>query len=274
MATTAAPTTRRPANPIIAWLLSSIGKKTVVAVTGLALVGFVLGHMGGNLTFFFGPDAINAYAMHLHDLGLFLWVIRLALLATVTLHIIFTMLLWRENRTARPTGYQVKSRVQATIFSRTMRLSGLILLSFIVFHLAHFTAKIIYPSYSTLEATLPDGHVVSDVYAMVTIGFSHPLVAIFYVISMGLLAFHLSHGISSLFQTLGLSNRRVFPLYRTAGLALAWTLFLGFSAIPISVGVFGLGKTYTDKMHPKAPLKTSYQTPESDFSRIFLRPSV
>jgi succinate dehydrogenase / fumarate reductase cytochrome b subunit len=145
-----------------------------------------------------------------------------------------------------------------------MRLSGLILISFVVFHLAHFTARIIYPSYSTLMATLPDGHVVHDVYAMVTIGFSHPLIAIFYVISMGLLAFHLSHGISSLFQTLGLANRRLLPVYQRAGLALAWIIFLGFSAIPISVGIFGLGKAYTDANHPRATLKTSRELPATD----------
>ncbi len=262
--TSAAPTTkRRPANPLIAWLLSSIGKKTVVAVTGLALVGFVLGHMAGNMTFFFGPDAINAYAMHLKDLGIFLWVIRLGLLAIVSLHILFVVLLTVENKKSRPMGYEVKSRVQASIFVRTMRLTGIVVLAFVVFHIAHFTAQIIYPSYSTLEATLPDGHVVHDVYAMVTIGFSHPLIAIFYVVAMGLLAFHLSHGISSLFQTLGLANRRLLPVFQRAGLALAWILFLGFSAIPTSVGIFGLGKAYTEKNHPAAKAMPAPETPSA-----------
>ncbi|MGC1479853.1 MAG: succinate dehydrogenase cytochrome b subunit [Chthoniobacterales bacterium] len=254
--TTANPTNRRPVNPLIAWLLSSIGKKTVVAVTGLALVGFVIGHMGGNLTFFFGPDAINSYAMHLMDLGIFLWIIRLALLAIVTLHIVFTMLVWKENHAARPAKYEVRSRVQASIFSRTMRLTGIILLAFIIFHIAHFTAKVIYPSYNDLYTTLPDGHEVRDVYAMMVIGFSHPLVAAFYVLSMALLAFHLSHGISSLFQTLGLANRRLLPAFQTVGRVLAWTLFVGFAAIPISVGLFGVGKSYVDQKHPAAPLET------------------
>ncbi len=265
MATTTADpkTRRRPANPLIAWLLSSIGKKSVVAVTGLALVGFVLGHMAGNMTFFFGPDAINAYAMHLKDLGIFLWVIRLGLLAIVVLHIVFVVLLTVENKKARPDGYEVKSRVQASIFSRTMRLTGVVILAFVVFHIAHFTAQIVYPSYRTLKTTLPDGHAVHDVYAMVTIGFSHPLVAIFYVISMGLLAFHLSHGISSLFQTLGLANRRLLPIYQRAGVALAWILFVGFSAIPISVGVFGLGKAYTEANHPNAKAMPAPETPSA-----------
>ncbi len=253
--TTATPASKRPANPLTAWIFSSIGKKTIVAVTGLALVGFVFGHMAGNLTFFFGPDAINAYAMHLEDLGIFLWMIRFALLAIVTLHIAFTMLIWKENQASRPRNYQVKNRVQASIFSRTMRLTGLIVLAFIIFHIAHFTARIIYPSYNNLYATLPDGHEVRDVYAMMVIGFSHPLVALFYVLSVGLLAFHLSHGIASLCQTLGLANKRMLPLFETVGRALAWVLFLGFAAIPIAVAFFGLGKDYNATQHPATPMK-------------------
>lgn len=259
--TTATPASTRPANPLVAWIFSSIGKKTVVAVTGLALVGFVFGHMAGNMTFFFGPDAINAYAMHLKDLGIFLWVIRFGLLATVALHIVFTMLLWKENNAARPRKYTVKSRVQASIFSRTMRLTGIIVLAFVIFHIAHFTAQIIYPSYQNLYTTLPDGHKVHDVYAMMVMGFGHPLIAAFYVLAVGLLAFHLSHGIASLCQTLGLANRRMLPLFETAGRVLAWVLFLGFAAIPISVAFFGLGKAYNATNHPAKPEKVQAAPP-------------
>jgi succinate dehydrogenase / fumarate reductase cytochrome b subunit len=228
-------------NPILAWLFSSIGKKTIVALTGIGLILFVTGHLAGNLTFFFGPDVMNAYAMHLESLGPFLWVIRLGLLAIVGLHIIFTMLLWKENQTARPNKYLHQSTVQTTVFARTMRLSGLLILAFVVFHIAHFTARIVFPSYNQLHATL-DGKEVRDVHRMVVIGFSHPVVSAFYVISLALLASHLSHGIASLFQTLGISNMTLRPVFEKAGLAIAWLLFIGFSAIPVSILIFGFGR--------------------------------
>ena len=113
---------------------------TIVAVTGIVLVLFVIGHMIGNLTVFFGRDVINAYAMHLRDLGPLLWLIRLFMLASVILHIWFTMLVWKENIAAHPQKYAVFAPMTTTIFARTMRLTGLILLAFIVFHLAHFSS--------------------------------------------------------------------------------------------------------------------------------------
>lgn len=227
--------------PMIGWLFSSIGKKTVVALTGVALVLFVIGHLIGNFTIFLGPDYINAYALKLHSLGPLLWVIRAGLLAIVVLHIYFTMLLWVENRKARPQKYAVFAPMHTTVFARTMRFTGLIVLAFIVFHLAHFTAHLIDPSYSKLRTEL-DGHEVMDVYRMVVIGFSNPLVSAFYILSLFLLCFHLSHGVSSLFQTLGVTNKRLRPLCELGARLLAWALFVGYSAIPISILVFGLGK--------------------------------
>lgn len=227
--------------PLLAWLFSSIGKKTVVAVTGIALVLFVIGHLLGNLTVFFGPDTINSYAMHLRDLGPLLWVIRLGLLTVVGLHIWFTMLVWKENQAARPQKYAVSAPMKTTIFARTMRLTGLIVLAFVAFHLAHFTLLIVHPEYAGFHTEL-DGREVHDVYKMVVLGFRSPLVSGFYVLSLALLASHLSHGVGSLFQTLGLSNNTLRPLYETAARVLAWALFAGYAAIPISILVFGLGK--------------------------------
>ena len=224
----------------IAWLFSSIGKKTVVAVTGIALVLFVIGHLLGNLTFFFGPEAINSYAMHLRDLGPLLWVARIGLLGAVGLHIYFTMLLWKENQAARPQKYAVKAPMKTTVFARTMRLTGLIVLAFVVFHLAHFTLWLIDPNYSTYHAMV-DGHEVHDVYRMVVTGFSNPVVSLFYIFSLALLASHLSHGIGSLFQTLGITSSRMRVVYETSGKILAWALFLGYAAIPASV-LLGIGK--------------------------------
>lgn len=227
--------------PLLGWLFSSIGKKTVVALTGIALVLFAIGHMLGNFTIYFGPDVINAYALKLHNLGLFLWVIRFGLLAVAVLHIYFTMLLWVENRKARPQKYAVDARMGTTVFARTMRLSGLFLFAFVVFHIAHFTARLVDPAFAGMKTTL-HGETVHDVYRMVVVGFSNPLVVVFYVAAMFFLALHLSHGIASLFQTLGFTNKRLRPLFEVGGRLLAWGLFIGYSSIPVSIGIFGLGK--------------------------------
>jgi succinate dehydrogenase / fumarate reductase cytochrome b subunit len=235
MGATTTAVARKP-SPVAAWLFSSIGKKTIVAVTGILLVGFIAAHLGGNLTFFFGPDAINSYAVHLRDLGPLLWLARIGLLVAVGLHIFFTMKLWQENHTARPDKYAVKSRVQSTVFARTMRLSGLIVLAFVVFHLAHFTWMIVYPDYRSWH----DAAGRHDVFRMIVAGFSLPLVSGFYILSLALLASHLSHGIGSLFQTLGISNRRLQPLFTSGGKIVAWALFAGFAAIPVSV-LLGFG---------------------------------
>jgi len=229
--------------PLIGWFFSSIGKKTVVALTGIALVLFAMGHLVGNLTFFLGPDAINTYAVKLHSLGPLLWVVRLGLLAVVGLHIYFTMLLWVENRKARPQKYAVFAPMKTTVFARSMRLSGLFVLAFIVFHLAHFTARVVDPAYANLH-TMLHGKEVHDVYAMVVMGFSNPVFVVIYVVALFLLALHLSHGIASLFQTLGVTNKRFRPLFEFVARATAWLLFLGYSSIPLSVLLFGLGKSH------------------------------
>ncbi|MFA7232594.1 MAG: succinate dehydrogenase cytochrome b subunit [Terrimicrobiaceae bacterium] len=230
-----APSTTRPGpHPIVLWLFSSIGKKTIVALTGIGLVLFVTGHMLGNFTLYLGPDWINSYAKHLQDLGPLLWVIRIGLLGIVGLHILFTMLLWKENQAARPKKYIASDPVQTTVFARTMRLSGLCVLAFIVFHLAHFTLCIVDPAFKGWHATL-DGHEVHDVYRMVVAGFSNVPVSLIYIGGLFLLMMHLSHGIGSLFQTLGLTNRKTRPLIEIATRAFAWLLFLGYISIPISV---------------------------------------
>jgi succinate dehydrogenase / fumarate reductase cytochrome b subunit len=234
------PTSSGLANTSIAWLFSSIGKKTVVAVTGIVLVLFVIGHMLGNLTVFFGPDTINAYAMHLRDLGPLLWVVRLVMLATVVTHIWFTMLVWKENLAAHPQKYAVFAPMKTTIFARTMRLTGLIVLAFVAFHVAHFTLFLVNPSYAGFHTDL-HGQQVHDVYRMVIVGFRNPFVSLFYIFSLALVAFHLSHGIGSLFQTLGLTDKNLRPIYDIGAPILAWVLFVGYISIPVSVLFFGLG---------------------------------
>lgn len=223
------------------WLFTSIGKKAVVAVTGIALIAFVIGHLLGNFTVFLGPDVLNAYGAKLQSLGPILWIIRAGLLAILVAHIYFTMLLWKENHAARPQKYIASNPIGTTVFARTMRLSGIIVLAFIVFHLAHFTVRIVDPSYSKMY-TLLDGQPVHDVYKMVVAGFSSGPIVLIYVVGLFLLTFHLSHGIGSLFQTLGITNRRIRHTYELAGRTLAWALYIGYISIPISIYFFGLGR--------------------------------
>lgn len=223
------------------WIFSSIGKKTIVAVTGFLLVLFVIGHLVGNLAVFLGPDALNAYAEKLHSLGPILWAVRFGLLAVVGLHIYFTMLLWKENQKARPNKYIASNTIGTTVFARTMRLSGLIVLAFVVFHLAHFTARVVDPSFQTMTTSL-DGRQVHDVYGMVVKGFSNIPIVAFYVAGLFLLTFHLSHGLSSLFQTIGITNTRIRKNYEIAGRVIAWLLFIGYISIPLAIFIFGLGK--------------------------------
>ncbi|HEY2711370.1 MAG TPA: succinate dehydrogenase cytochrome b subunit [Chthoniobacterales bacterium] len=217
---------------IAAFHRSSVGRKLIVAVSGVILILFVIGHLLGNLQIFLGPDWINGYAEHLRDLGPLLWAIRVFLLLTVVVHIYYTIRLAIENRRARPLRYRRKEIVKATLASRTMVMSGLIVLAFIVFHLLQFTFRTTDPRFATL-ARDPLGHY--DVYSMMVLGFSSPLVSGFYILAMFLLALHLSHGSSSFFQSLGLNNQQLTPRLALAGRVFAWLLFFGYSSIPAAV---------------------------------------
>lgn len=212
-------------------LSSSIGRKWIVAITGIILVVFVIGHLLGNLSIFLGLDAINAYSLFLQNLGELLWIVRIALLVSVVLHITCTMLLWHENRTATPQKYAVDNKLKTTIYARSMRLSGLVVLAFILFHLAEFTWQLMNPETRTWVDALGR----HDVYRMVIAGFSNPLISGFYILAIGLLAMHLSHGIASLFQTLGLTTAKLRPLFEKAGRIVAWVIFIGFVSIPLAV---------------------------------------
>lgn len=209
---------------------SSIGRKWIVAITGLALIGFITVHLLGNLSIFLGPDAVNGYAANLHHLGKLLWIARLGLIVAAVLHVYFTMLLWRENRQAHPQKYAVAQTLETTLYARTMRLSGLVVLSFVLFHLAQFTWEWVNPE-SKEWIDVAGRH---DVYRMLINGFQNPLVSGFYLLSVGFLALHLSHGVASLFQTLGISNKKWRPRFEIAGKIIAWTFFLGYASIPVA----------------------------------------
>ena len=223
-------------NAISAFYHSSVGKKMIVAITGLILIGFVVGHLLGNLQIFLGPAWINGYAEKLRALGPGLWVIRTLLLITVIVHIYVTIRLAIDNRRARPERYKERAHVKATLASRSMVLSGLILLAFIIFHIAHFTVRVTDPRFALLKAD-PLNHY--DVYSMMVYGFQNYFVSGFYVLSMFLLALHLSHGSSSFFQSLGLNNQELTPRLARGGRIFAWALFLGYTSIPVAV-LFGL----------------------------------
>mgnify|MGYP006426192427 CR=1 FL=1 len=236
-------------SPAVHFINSTIGRKILMALTGVVLVLFVLGHMLGNLQIFLGPDAINGYAHKLHSLpGVVLWGVRLFLLASVAVHIWMAVLLTLENRRARPESYKAQNVVQASYASRTMRMSGVILLAFIVFHLAHYTVRAVpgkeYNEQIGKVALHKDGHVVMkggeplkvfNVHDMMVAGFESWWISGFYLIAMGLLCMHLAHGFSSMFQTLGLRNHLWRKRLDRAAAVYGWVIFLGFASIPVAV---------------------------------------
>jgi succinate dehydrogenase / fumarate reductase cytochrome b subunit len=218
-------------NPLIAFYQSSIGKKYVVAVTALLLILYVLGHLVGNLQIYLGPDRINAYAKFLHDLGPILWVIRVILLAAFVIHIVATIQLAQENRLANPQKYAVAGYQRSTLASRTMIVSGLIVLCFIIYHLLQFTLQVTDPEFREVHDSIGR----HDVYRMLILGFRHPLVSLFYVIALFLLTTHLSHGFASVVQTLGINNRKIANFVSTGGQTLAWVVFAGYISIPATI---------------------------------------
>jgi succinate dehydrogenase / fumarate reductase, cytochrome b subunit len=221
----------KPAGALRRLWQSSLGKKYVMAITGFGLWVFVIIHMLGNLQIFLGPEKINAYGALLKATPALLWSARAGLLFIAILHIVSATQLVRANRRARPIGYQFKKPAASTFANRTMWISGLIILAFILFHLAHFTFGWVNPQFLRLE----DSHSRHDIYAMMVEGFSNPLVSIFYIISMGLLLSHLSHGVSSLFQSLGLRSNKTFGFFDKLAKISALALFIGNSLIPLAI---------------------------------------
>lgn len=217
---------------------SSIGRKTLVALTGLALLGFVVVHMLGNLQIFLGPEALNAYAAQLKSLGGLLWLARGGLLAVAVLHVGLAIKLAAENKAARPQAYAQPGRVQSTLGARSMVLTGLMILLFVLYHLAHFTWGVTDPeNFSVYQSVqTPTGPLQRhDVFYMVVKGFQQPLVSGLYIAAMGLLALHLSHGVQSVAQTLGMTNPGRLQLVRRAGTGLAWLIFLGNVSMPVAI---------------------------------------
>jgi succinate dehydrogenase / fumarate reductase cytochrome b subunit len=207
---------------------SSIGRKAVVAVTGLLLSGFVLAHLLGNLQIFLGQEALNSYAEHLQTLPLLLWPARIFLVTVLILHVFFSLQLAVENRRARPVPYAKDETVQAGLPSRTMVISGFMILSFIIYHLLHFTFGVMHPEFFHLL----DAKGRHDVYSMMILSFEDPRISGAYVVAMAFLAAHLSHGFGSFAQSLGWVDEKGGERCKRAGIWLAWFIFIGYASIP------------------------------------------
>jgi succinate dehydrogenase / fumarate reductase cytochrome b subunit len=213
---------------------SSIGKKMLVALTGLVLVLFLAGHLAGNLLVFVGEKAFNEYAEMLHSMlhGAGVWIARAVLLSCLVVHVAATISLTRANRAASPK-YVHPQTIQASKSSRIMIWSGLTILAFVIFHILHFTVRVD----SGLAQLGKD-----NPHRMVIEGFSHGLVVLFYVIAMSLLCSHLSHGVASMFQTLGLRSKKSAPLIEKLSKAYAFVIWAGFISIPLAIFVFKFGR--------------------------------
>lgn len=216
---------------IVEFFRSAMGKKAIMAVTGVMLFGFVLTHMLGNLKLYAGPDSLNQYAEHLRVIGEpmlphegFLWIARSGLIVAVLLHIYSAWALTLINRRARPEGYAKKRYEAATYASRTMRWGGVIILLFVIYHLLHLT-------FGTVHSDFEPG----DVYHNVVTGFSNPLISGFYILANLALGLHLYHGLWSLLQSLGLSGPRIDPLRRKFAAVFAAIIFIGNVSLPLSV---------------------------------------
>jgi succinate dehydrogenase / fumarate reductase cytochrome b subunit len=208
---------------------TTLGAKYAMALTGLGLIGFVLAHMAGNLLIFAGRDALNGYSEALHAKPSFLWSARAGLLFIFLLHLVLAFRLWELNRSARPVRYIYEDTVEATWASRHMMLTGLVLLVFIIFHLAHFTFGVVDPAH--FES--------GNVYANDIHAFSNPFLSLAYVIAQIFLCLHLCHGGSSWFQSLGLNHPQYNTVIRGVGPVIAVVVLVGNCSIPLAV-LFGV----------------------------------
>ncbi len=214
---------------------SSVGQKVIMAVTGVILFLFVIGHMLGNLQIFLGEEAINRYAAFLQGLGELLIMIRITLFTILVIHVYVAYKLTRENEKARPDKYVINKNIQSSLPSGYMGILGSFILFYLIFHIFHFTIHYIDPSFSNLH----DAKGRHDVYAMVIIGFQNIPISIAYIFSMVVLGAHLWHGIPSFFQSLGFHHSFFTPLIEKFSPAIAVIIALGYSAVPISV-LFGI----------------------------------
>lgn len=218
-------------NRALALWRSSVGKKAVMAATGIIMVAYLITHVAANLLVFEGSARINAYSRFLHGTGGALWAARLVLFVALVVHIVAAVQLAARRRAARPVGYAAGRDSQvATFASRTIRWGGALILAFLVYHILHFTLGTVHPSF-----------VEGDPYHNVVAGFGNPVVVLFYELALAAVGLHLYHGIWSSGRSLGVSAPSPHPLKRQLALVLAVLVWGGFAVIPIAVyaGVLG-----------------------------------
>jgi len=206
---------------------TTIGKKVVMAISGLVGIGFLVGHMAGNLKVFVGPDSFNEYSAFIHNTPALLWGTRVVLLAAIAAHVHAAFALWSRNNEARPRSYAQRKDLATNYAALTMRYGGLVLMSFIIYHLLHLTVG--------MTAHLGYEFDPANPYNNLVLGFSHPIVAGFYILAQCALGMHLFHGLWSLTQTLGGDHPKYNALRRSAAAGLTLVVILGFISIPISV---------------------------------------
>jgi succinate dehydrogenase / fumarate reductase cytochrome b subunit len=217
---------------VISLYRSSVGKKILMAVTGIIFVLFVLAHMYGNLKAFYGPEYFNHYAEFLREVGapLFahgqlLWLFRVVLLLAVGIHALMAFQLWWMSRQARPVSYaKALQPEESTYASRTIRWGGVIILTFVVYHILHFTTGTVHPDF-----------VAGAAYENLVIGFQSWPVVIAYTVAMVALCLHLYHGVWSGMQTLGANHPRYNRYRRPLGFVVAGIVFIGFMTVPVSI---------------------------------------
>lgn len=210
-----------------------VGRKIVMAVSGLMMALFVAAHLLGNTSIFAGPDGINAYAAKLHELWPIVWAYRLGMVVLFSLHVFYGIQLTLENYRAKPQSYEVKKSLSATFAGKSMIWTGLIIGGFLIYHLLHFTIQATNPEISAGRNLDMAGR--PDVFRMVVLSFQKALISLIYIGAMIALALHLTHGIQSFFQTLGLNNDRTLPVITKSGALAAVIIFLGYIAIPLVI---------------------------------------
>jgi succinate dehydrogenase / fumarate reductase, cytochrome b subunit len=245
-------TNRLPAGKGLAELFapivqSTVGMKAIVAITGLALIGFVIGHMVGHLKMFAGQTDYNKYAHFLKSTGPLLWIARGGLLLIFVLHVLFTIRLVKRSKAARPVPYHYSQTIQASAASRFMFYAGLAMLAFVIFHLVHFTMGRVLGIQALNRETgvieqvnyldVVDADGLHDVYSLMVDAFRNPVLSGLYLAALFFLYLHLSHGISSMFQTLGLNTPRTQGFYKVAGQALAVLICLGYASVVVAIWV-------------------------------------
>lgn len=237
--------------------------KFVMAITGAYIVLFITGHAIGNLQIFLGKDALNTYAAFLQSLGEILWAERIVLALAFVLHIITSVYLKLYNYKVRPNKYIVTKYIKAGINSRTMIWTGIMVGSFLIFHILHFTTRDVYPEFKEMHEIYQDEHTSyfgfdetvmqatnaedlgiglhpiikkrHDTYAMVVAGFQNIWVSLFYILAVSLLGFHISHAVQSMFQTLGINGPRFTPLMIKISNAYGVLIAVAFAVVPLSV---------------------------------------